>query len=253
MKMWERTTAETWFFIKWLLFSPLIYHLIQRQKLGEEKEGMEDILVLWPSLAYLILVHLDPLMGGKTGPGCFLLVSGVKRAGLFLSNLTAFWEWPALSLPLGVVGVSSGNQCGLSCRTPVCALYFKGLCPLSLSSGHFAWMCDINGSCEQTLWLGDLCEGLLQKVLAAVPVKEGGQQDGQRRRLTGVIDCNYNRGLSHAGQQDSGCPMSVAPPFHTPSHSLGVSCIPFCFMIFINYEIALESIENAVETNCDSL
>lgn len=106
------------------------------------------------TLASLNMVHKDPLMGGKTGPSCCLLVSTVKRAGLFLSNLTAFRERPALSLPLGVVGVSSGSQsmgCGLSLRTPICALYFWGHCPLSLNSGHSAWMCVINGSCEQTL------------------------------------------------------------------------------------------------------
>lgn len=106
------------------------------------------------TLASLKLAHKDPLMGGKTGPSRCLLGSTVKRAGFFLSNLTAFWEWPALSLPLGVVGVSSGSQsmgCGLSRRTPICALYFWGRCPLNLNSGHFAWMWVLNGSCEQPL------------------------------------------------------------------------------------------------------
>lgn len=58
-----------------------------------------------------------------------------------------------------------------------------------------------------------------------MPVREEGQQDGQGRRLAGVIDCSDKRGLSYPGQQDSESPVSVVPPFHTPSQSLGVSCI----------------------------
>lgn len=64
------------------------------------------------------------------------------------------------------------------------------------------------------LVVGDLCEGLLEKVLAAMTVREGEQQGGQGRRLTGVIDCSYNRDLSHLGLQDSGCLVNVAPPSH---------------------------------------
>lgn len=211
-------------------------------ELRGQREGRRTC-VLWPCLACLSLAHKDPRQVARQVQAAFWLLSRVKRAELFLSKVTAFWEWPTgrwLSPQLGVVGGSRGNQNmgrGLSCRTPIWSPLLRGPLPTESLLWALRLECVINGfpankPRDEEICVEVYCRGVLQPHLCR---RQGRRWAGEE--VNWVIYCSYKGGVSHPGQWRLWMARECGPtwrpgcsPLHTPYQTRDVGRIPF--MIF---------------------